>query len=71
MVIPLILILKTTLAAVIDKAKSRFLTFKAKSEFTQLGQAFTKAPIFCSFDLEYHIQIEPNALGYGISVVLS
>ena len=48
-----------------------YLTPDAKRAFTQLRQAFTKAPILRHFDPECHIQIETDALGYAIGRVLS
>ena len=47
-----------------------YLTPDAKRAFTQLRQAFTKAPILRHFDLECHIQIETDASGYAIGGVL-
>ena len=41
-----------------------YLTPNAKQAFTQLRQAFTKAPIFQYFDLEWYIWTEINASGY-------
>ena len=51
--------------------ESKFLTSKAKKAFNRLRQAFTKAPILWYFDLEYHIRIETDVLGYAIRRVLS
>ena len=48
-----------------------YLTPNARRVFTQLRQAFTKAPILRHFDLECHIRIETDASGYGIGGVLS
>ena len=48
-----------------------YLTPGAKQAFTQLRQAFTKAPILWHFDPECYIQIETNASGYVIGEVLS
>ena len=48
-----------------------YLTPDAKRTFTQLRQAFTKAPILQHFDLECHIWIETNASSYAIRGVLS
>ena len=50
---------------------SDFLTSGGKLAFTELRQAFFKAPIFHHFDLKHHIQIETNKSGYAISGVLS
>ena len=47
------------------------LTPGAKRAFTQLRQAFTKAPILQHFDLECHIRIETDVLSYAIGGVLS
>ena len=51
--------------------KPTFLTSNAKKAFNQLRQAFTKAPILQHFDLECHIRIETDALGYAIGGVWS
>ena len=48
-----------------------FLISNAKKTFNHLWLAFIKAPIFQHFDLESHIRIETNALGYAIGGVLS
>ena len=48
-----------------------FLTPNTRRAFTQLRQAFTKAPILRYFDPERHIQIETDATGYAIDGVLS
>ena len=48
-----------------------YLTPKAREAFTQLRQAFTKAPILRHFDPECHIRIETDASGYAIGGVLS
>ena len=48
-----------------------FLTPNARQAFTQLRQAFTKAPILRHFDPECHICIETDASGYAIGGVLS
>ncbi len=55
------------------KANSRtdFLTPEAKKAFIYLRKAFIKAPILRHFDLERHIRIETDDLGYAISGVLS
>ena len=50
---------------------SEFLTPGAKQAFTELRQAFLKAPILHHFDPERHIQIETDASGYAIGGVLS
>lgn len=52
-------------------SRTDFLTPKARLAFTQLRQAFTKAPIFQYFDLKYDIWIETNASRYAIGGVLS
>ena len=41
-------------------------TSNAKQVFTQMREAFTKAPILWHFDLECHIRIEIDALDYAI-----
>ena len=48
-----------------------YLTPDAKWAFTQLRQAFTKAPIFRHFDPEYHIRNKTDVSGYAIGGVLS
>ena len=48
-----------------------YLTLNAKQAFTQLRQAFTKAPIIRHFDPECHIQIKTNASGYAFGRVLN
>ena len=53
------------------EAETDFFTPKARLAFTQLKQAFVKAPIFHHFDLECYIQIQTNILGYTISGILS
>ena len=50
---------------------SDFLTPGAKLAFTELRQAFFKAPILHHFDLERHIRIETDVSGYAIGGVLS
>ena len=49
---------------------SDFFTSGAKLAFTELRQAFFKAPIFYHFDPKHHIQIETNESNYAISGVL-
>ena len=51
--------------------KPSFLTLDARQAFTQLTQAFTKAPILRHFDPEHYIQIKTDASGYAIGGVLS
>ena len=48
-----------------------FLTPGAKLAFTELRQAFLKAPILHHFDPERHIWIETDASGYAIGGILS
>ncbi len=48
-----------------------FLTPKAKKAFIHLQNALTEAPSLRHFDLEYHIRIETDAMGYAIGKVLS
>ena len=48
-----------------------YLIPSAKRAFTQLRQAFTKAPILQHFDPECHIRIETDMSGYAIDGVLS
>ena len=54
-----------------SKRATGYLTPDAKQAFTQLRQAFTKAPILWHFDPECHIQIETNVSSYAIGGVLS
>ena len=53
------------------KTESGFLTSGARKAFTELRQAFVKAPILHHFDPERHIRIETDASGYAIGGVLS
>ena len=53
------------------EAESGFLTSGARKAFTELRQAFVKAPILHHFDPERHIWIETDASGYAIGGVLS
>ena len=53
------------------KTELGFLTSGAKKTFTELRQAFIKAPIFHHFDPERHIRVETDASGYAIGEVLS
>ena len=48
-----------------------FPTFNARQAFTQLRQAFTKAPILRHFDPKRYIRIETDTSGYAIGGVLS
>ena len=48
-----------------------YLTPNARQAFTQLRQAFTKAPILRHFNSKCHIRIESGALGYTIAGVLN
>ena len=48
-----------------------FLISKAKKTFWYLQKTFTKAPIFCHFDLKSYIQIKTDALGFTISIIFS
>ena len=48
-----------------------FLTPDARRAFTQLRQAFTKAPILQHFDPKRHIRIKTDSSGYTIGGVLS
>ena len=54
-----------------EEAGTSFLTSEARLAFTQLRQAFVKAPILHHFDPESHIWIEPDASGYAIGGVLN
>ena len=51
--------------------KPNFLIFDIKKTFNHLQLAFIKAPILQYFDLESHIWIETNILGYAINKVLN
>ena len=53
------------------EAESGFLTSEARKAFTELRQAFVKAPILHHFDPECHIRIEMDVSGYAIGEVLS
>ena len=53
------------------EVRQKFLILDARTIFNYLWLAFIEAPILWHFDLEYHIQIETNVLGYAISSVLS
>ena len=55
----------------LSRSTSDFLTFGARLAFTELRQAFLKAPILHHFDPERHIWIETDALGYAIGKILS
>ena len=48
-----------------------YLTPSAKRAFTQLRQAFTKAPILQHFDQNCHMRIETDLSGYAIGRILS
>ena len=48
-----------------------FFTTDIERAFTKWRQAFVKVSILTHFDLERHIQIETNALGYAIGGILS
>ena len=50
---------------------STFLISNTKKTFNQLQLAFIKALILRHFDLEGHIQIETNILGYAIGAILN
>ena len=54
-----------------EEAGTGFFTPKARLAFTQLRQAFVKAPILYHINPESHIQIETYASGYAIGNVLS
>ncbi len=47
-----------------------FFISEARQAFTELRQAFVKAPILNHFDLERHIQIKIDTSGYTISRIL-
>ena len=53
------------------KAEIGFFTPETRLAFTQLRQAFVKAPILYYFDPESHIRIEIDILSYAIRAVLS
>lgn len=48
-----------------------FLTSITRKAFEYLRQAFTKALILQHFDLESHLQMKIDTLGYTIEIVLS
>ena len=54
-----------------EKAGTGFFIPKTRLAFTQLSQAFVKAPILHYFDSESHIRIETDVLSYAIGCVLS
>ncbi len=54
-----------------NSSRTDFLTLEVKKAFTYLQKAYIKALILRYFDLEYHIQIKNDILGYAISGVLS
>ena len=54
-----------------QKTELGFLTSRARITFTKLTQMFIKAPILHHFDLERHIRIETDELGYTIGEVFS
>ena len=61
-----------TLNKKLSKSKNpTFLTANARQAFTQLRQAFTKAPIFSYFDPKRYIRMKTNASGYAIGSVPS
>ena len=76
---------KTTKSKILVKSKSHdfppnsrnreagtgFFTPEARLAFTQLKQAFVKAPILHYFDPESHIRIETDATGYAIGGILN
>ena len=53
------------------KTGQKFLTFDARIVFNHVWLAFIQVPILQHFDLEYHILIGTNVLGYVIDKVLS
>ena len=50
---------------------SNFFISGAKLAFTELRQAFFKAPILYYFDLKHHIRIEIDVSGYAIDELFS
>ena len=54
-----------------EKAGMGFLTPKTRLAFTQLRQAFVKAPILHHYDPKSHIRIETDASGHAIGDVLN
>ena len=48
-----------------------FFTANARKTFTKSRQTFVEALILNHFNLEYHIGIEIDALGYAISEIFS
>ena len=55
----------------IEKVGTGFFTPEARLAFTQLRQAFVKAPILYHFDPKNYIRIKTNASGYAIGGILS
>ena len=53
------------------KTELGFLTSGARKAFTELRQAFIKAPILQHFDPKRHIRVETDASGYATGGVLS
>ena len=66
---------KTSKSKNLSKSKKTieldFLIFGDRLAFTELRQAFVKAPIFHHFDPKRYIQIGTDTLGYVISEVLN
>ena len=61
---------KVSRAKNLDQSGS-FFTANARKAFTELKQAFVKAPIRNYFDLERHIRIETDAFGYAIGKIFN
>ena len=55
----------------LEEAGMGFFTPETRLAFTQLRQAFVKAPILHHFNPESHIRIETDASGYAIGGMLS
>ena len=62
---------KTRVPNIRATEKPELLTPSAKKAFNQLKLVFTKTLVLQHFNLECHIQIKPNALGYAIGGVFS
>ena len=62
---------KNSLKFDVKKNKPSVFTSNVKMAFNHLWLTFTKAPIFWHFDLECHIPIETDILGYAIGSLLN
>ena len=55
----------------LNSQSGAFFTTDARKTFTELRQAFIEAPILNHFNLEHHIRIETDVLGYAIGRIFS